>query len=195
MDNKNQLRIEIKRELKEISSVRRQKEEAYLYREVTNLVEWQKADLILGYLSFGEEFSVDKLLEIGLAEGKRVAVPKVMGRHLDFFVVEDLSPDRFELRRGIREPKKFCEERGIAEIKERESVILKQFNSPLILVPGLAFSKNGDRLGRGGGFYDKYLTRFAYLYSLGICFSDQIRGVIPVNEDDKSVDKVIYSSL
>lgn len=194
MTDKNQLRREIRKELKEISGERRKVEEEKTSLMVQRLSEWGKADLILGYLSFGEEFSVDFLLKLGLSMGKKIAVPKVLGNNIDFFCIDNLNPSQFELIRGIREPKRSPEEK----IDIRRAVDFKEFNSPLMLVPGLAFSPKGERLGRGRGFYDRYLglnSDFRFrLFTVGICFSDQIKSFVPINKDDKLVDKVVFSS-
>lgn len=60
----------------------------------------------------------------------------------------------------------------------------------IILVPGIGFSKTGNRLGRGKGFYDKYLESFNGL-KVGICFKEQLRNEIPFEEHDQKMDFVI----
>ena len=62
----------------------------------------------------------------------------------------------------------------------------------LILVPGLAFSKDGHRLGRGGGFFDRLLTgRAKEAFKLGICFSFQVLETVPTVAHDIVMDAVI----
>ncbi len=60
----------------------------------------------------------------------------------------------------------------------------------LILVPGLAFGENGSRLGRGKGFYDKYLENFSGL-KIGVCFSEQIFEELPMEPNDVFVDYIV----
>lgn len=66
------------------------------------------------------------------------------------------------------------------------------FDDAVILVPGRAFTQDGERLGRGGGFYDRYLKENKKkLHSIGICFSVQLVGSIPVDPCDVPVDEVL----
>ena len=66
------------------------------------------------------------------------------------------------------------------------------FPPELILVPGLAFSHSGQRLGRGGGFYDRFLVgQGAKVFKLGVCFEFQLLESIPVEPHDAVMDVVI----
>ncbi len=60
-----------------------------------------------------------------------------------------------------------------------------------ILVPGLSFDKRGFRLGRGGGHYDKLLAKYENVYTIGICFNEQITlNDLPIELHDKRVQKI-----
>ena len=73
-----------------------------------------------------------------------------------------------------------------------ESQLELPFIPDLVLVPGLAFTRGGHRLGRGGGFYDRLLTgRAKDSYKLGICFAPQLLESIPTGEHDAVLDAVI----
>lgn len=73
-----------------------------------------------------------------------------------------------------------------------ESELELPFIPDLVLVPGLAFSRAGHRLGRGGGFYDRLLAgRAKGASKLGICFGLQLLDSIPVEEHDAVLDAVI----
>jgi len=60
----------------------------------------------------------------------------------------------------------------------------------LIVLPGLAFSRTGDRLGRGKGFYDKYLSNYRGV-KIGVCFSDQLEDEIPTESHDIVLDYIV----
>ena len=66
----------------------------------------------------------------------------------------------------------------------------------LILVPGMAFTENGHRLGRGKGYYDTYLQKAKSVgvnpKTLALAFNEQILSEIPVNDHDYNIDRVIY---
>lgn len=80
----------------------------------------------------------------------------------------------------------------IAPTLRVESELKLPFTPDLVLVPGLAFSRDNHRLGRGGGFYDRLLGgRASSGYKLGVCFSTQIRETIPTETHDVVVNDVI----
>ena len=60
----------------------------------------------------------------------------------------------------------------------------------VILVPGLAFSEKGERLGRGKGFYDKYLSQYRGI-KIGICFSEQLVQNLPTEKHDETLDYIV----
>lgn len=60
----------------------------------------------------------------------------------------------------------------------------------LILVPGLVFTERGERLGRGKGFYDKYLSNYSGI-KIGVCFSEQLEETIPTEEHDMTLDYIV----
>ena len=73
-----------------------------------------------------------------------------------------------------------------------ESMLELPFVPDLVLVPGVAFSRTGHRLGRGGGFYDRLLSgRARNAYKLGICFASQLLDAVPTEEHDAVLDAVI----
>lgn len=116
------------------------------------LPEYRQADTVLGYMNFGAEFASDLWVEGVLADGKRLALPKVNhhANRLDLYWVEDPENQLAAGLWGIREP--------VVERCER----LDGLNDvEFILLPGVAFARDGARLGYGGGFYDKLLANLA----------------------------------
>lgn len=78
---------------------------------------------------------------------------------------------------------------GVYEPSNTTEIELTEID--LILVPGLAFQLNGNRLGRGKGFYDKLLKN-SKAYKIGICYSFQIVDHIPVDDWDETLDEIVY---
>lgn len=66
-----------------------------------------------------------------------------------------------------------------------------RYKKPLILTPGLAFDSNNNRLGRGQGFYDRWLASHTNIYSIGVCHDFQILNHIPVEPHDKALDMIV----
>lgn len=113
------------------------------------LPECRDASTVLGYMNFGSEFACDLFAARVLAEGKRLALPKV-NRHtnlLDLYWVEDFENQLAPGLWGIREP--------VVERCERVGALNEV---EFALLPGVAFTRGGARLGYGGGFYDKLLA-------------------------------------
>lgn len=74
---------------------------------------------------------------------------------------------------------------------ENGAEIRAEIDYDCILVPGLAFDKRGFRLGRGGGHYDKLLAKYENVYTIGVCFNEQIANRdLPIEPHDKQVQKV-----
>ncbi len=114
------------------------------------LPEYQQANAVLGHMNFGAEFASELWVARALADGKRLALPKVNHHtnQLDLYWVDDLENQLAAGLWGIREP--------VVERCER----LDRLNEvEFVLLPGVAFSRNGARLGYGGGYYDKLLAR------------------------------------
>ncbi len=61
----------------------------------------------------------------------------------------------------------------------------------LIIVPGMAFDRAGHRLGRGRGYYDRFLSRTRDIYKIGVCFPFQLADNVPTEETDVTMDEVI----
>ena len=73
-----------------------------------------------------------------------------------------------------------------------EAPIVEPAEIGIILVPGLAFTRQGHRLGRGGGYYDRYLAQLpSTTFKLGVCFSIQIVPALPIEPHDQPMDAVV----
>lgn len=140
---------------------------------------YKKAELVLAYMNFGSEFEADGFARRVLEDGKSLALPKLKTDRsgLDLHVVSDMGDLEVGLW-GIREP------RG-GDLVEDFSLV------DFILVPGVAFSRDGDRLGYGGGFYDRLLVnKRSDAASVAAAFSFQVVEQIPVEENDIPVDGI-----
>lgn len=147
------------------------------------LPEYRQAGAVLGYMNFGAEFASGLWVERVLADGKRLALPKVNRHtnHLDLYWVEDTESQLEAGLWGIREP--------VVERCER----LNSLNEvEFALLPGVAFTRGGARLGYGGGFYDKLLANRAQLPMLvAAAFAMQLVGQLPQEATDVRVERVV----
>ncbi|WP_456456017.1 5-formyltetrahydrofolate cyclo-ligase [Thermovibrio sp.] len=116
------------------------------------------------------------LAELFLEEGKVVAFPKVVGKEIypvKVSSLRELSPGKF----GIKEPP-YTPENFLREIE-------------VVITPGVAFDREGYRLGYGGGFYDRFFCRFPVKLKVGVCYSFQLLNSLPREPFDVPVDLVI----
>jgi 5-formyltetrahydrofolate cyclo-ligase len=144
------------------------------------LPEYKQSGVVLGYMNFGAEFASELLIQKALADGKRLALPRVNHHtnQLDLYWVDDLE-NQLELGLWeIREP--------IVERCERLNTLNEV---EFALLPGVAFTRDGARLGYGGGFYDKLLARMTHRPALvAAAFALQIVEQIPQEATDVKVE-------
>ena len=146
---------------------------------VVALPEFQRAEVVLGYLSLPGEVNVDGILAAAWKAGKRVAVPAA--RNDGEYRPAWLTPNESLTRGGFN---------------VRQPVVpfwAKPDGYGLVVVPGVAFTANGDRLGHGKGFYDRMLARLGAKVTCktGVCFSFQLAPEWPVNETDVAMNVVV----
>ena len=139
---------------------------------------YRNAKTVYGYLPYNQEVRTVPMLEQALRDGKRVAVPKVYGDTMKFIYLEDLSKVA-KSDMGIPEP---VSDTPVAEDK-----------TALVLMPGLAFTEKGDRMGYGGGFYDRFLAEEPDHPTLALCYDFQIVDSLPTEAFDIPVDTVLWA--
>ena len=139
---------------------------------------YRNAKTIYGYLPYNQEVRTVPMLEQALRDGKRVAVPKVFGDEMKFLYLEDLT----KVAKGYA---------GIPEPMADSPVA--DDPTALVLMPGLAFDPQGHRIGYGGGFYDKFLSREPNHPTLALCYEFQMVEHLETEEFDIPVDTVIWA--
>lgn len=137
---------------------------------------WKTAENVFVYLPLAWEVGTQAIIDAANADGKRIAVP-VSGENGEMTAVYVTPSTVF--RRG-----KF----GILEPENTGEILLPQ-NASLILVPALAFDRQGTRLGRGGGYYDRWLSGTVGV-RIGLCYSCFLMKRLPKEEHDFAVDAV-----
>ena len=139
---------------------------------------YRDAKTIYGYMPYNQEVRTVPMLEQALADGKRVAVPKCYGDEMKFIYLEDLT----QVEKGYA---------GIPEPIADEPVADDE--TALVLMPGLAFDEAGHRIGYGGGFYDKFLSREPGHPTLALCYDFQMLPNLETEEHDIPVDYVLWA--
>lgn len=143
---------------------------------------FRAARTVLVYASMPEEVATDAIAVRAMAQGKTVLVPR-------------LGPEGPEVCR-VSSWEKDLRVQGLKRFREPEPALPA---APLdgidwVLVPGLAFTRDGRRVGRGGGFYDQLLPKLpAGVFSAGLAYDIQIFESLPVEPHDQRVDKVYWA--
>lgn len=170
---------------------------ADICKSIISSAEYETADIILAYMALKDEVNLGPVIVDALKNGKKVAVPKIMNFEkgfMQFFYLDKnqtLSSQTGSGTLGISEP----DENLLTPVNQNEFKNKKI----LILVPGRAFTTGGDRLGRGKGFYDRYLNGLLQsarnnVVLAGVCFDFQLKKSLPVNDRDIKMD-IIFSIL
>lgn len=149
MLNKKEMRKEIKEMWKDFQGEARAQAEKEIYEQLFSHPFWVESQIIATTISMPMEINTKPIVQRAWTEGKTVAVPlvNVKGKYMTFYQITGYE----ELVRGtmdILEPSPASQS---VELDEKS----------LCIVPGLAFSKEGYRVGFGGGFYDRFLTNFS----------------------------------
>ena len=139
---------------------------------------YKNAKTIYGYLPYNQEVRTVPMLEQAIKDGKRVAVPKCYGDEMRFIYMDDLT----QVENGYANIPEPIADGPVADDK-----------TALVLMPGMAFTKNGDRMGYGGGFYDKFLAAEPDHPTLALCYAFQMVESLPTEEYDIPVDCVLWA--
>ncbi len=140
--------------------------------------EYKNAKKLFLYVSVGKEVSTRKLISQALGDGKKVYIPICYGggiMHAARLKSED------ELVGGRY---------GIPTVSEESEKALPD-ELDFILVPGVCFDRRGNRLGRGGGYYDRYLANDIGASLVGVCRKEQLLDYMNVDEHDRKVNIII----
>ena len=139
---------------------------------------YQQAKTIYGYLPYNQEVRTVPILEQAIRDGKRVAVPRICGTEMWFFYMDDFSLAE-EGYRGIPEPP--------ADAQKATD------ETALVLMPGVAFDLQGNRIGYGGGFYDRFLQLEPNHHTVALCYDFQVFPQLQTQEFDIPVDQVLWA--
>jgi 5-formyltetrahydrofolate cyclo-ligase len=180
---KKQLRQRIIAMREQLSPDVRAAHSAAITQHLRKLPTYQQANVVLGYMNFGAEFDSGTWVKQVLTDGKQLALPKV-NRHtnqLNLYWVDDLASQLAAGLWGIPEP--------VAERCERLNTLNEV---EFALLPGVAFTRSGARLGYGGGFYDKLLVLIEHRPTLvAAAFGLQVVEDMPQEATDVKVEWVV----
>lgn len=150
------------------------------------LPEYDAAKTVMFYVDVRDEVRTRQALPEALKSGKRIVVPYCVDGELELFWLEDMNELELGMYR-ILEPK--------AELRDVASKNLQPEDLDLVMVPGVAFDREGGRTGHGKGYYDKLLQHARIDAPLiALSFECQLFEKIPAEDHDIYMDKVVTES-
>lgn len=182
-ERKRKIRQELLRKLKAHKEEDRRKKSSTIAKKLFFLKEFVQAKTVLFYLSLDGEVDTVRMIKDAIKQGKRVALPVVRKEKREMFasLVGDIDAEMAPGPHGTRHPKEEC----ICPVSP-ESI-------DLVVVPGLAFDEAGNRLGRGMGYYDRFLSCLPdHVPTVGLAFDFQIiKDFPPLEPHDLCVTTVL----
>ena len=187
-EEKRQLRAETRATLVALSRARFAEAGHAVLGPVSDTDAFRNARIVLAFLPMPREIDTVPLIDASLAAGKTVGVPRIEGDDIAFVALDPAwrawPRDRF----GIPEPPADAVRLEAAELAAGPT---------LVLAPGLAFDRSGGRLGRGKGYYDRFLAALdgfrpepGALSVAGVCLREQLVDRVPADGRDRRVDAV-----
>lgn len=179
--DKHELRKQLKAKRSALTKEQQQSSSALICEHILASEYYRKAKTILGYLAFGKELNLDAVLVKAIQDRKQVYVPFIVSetefQAVRLFSLEDLVLDRY----------------GIRTLNMPEEII-DPSSLDLVLVPAVAFAKDGSRLGMGAGYYDRFLLRCEQAEKLGIAYESLLQEQLPSDEYDIPIERLVTES-
>ena len=182
MESKTDIRKEIKRQLREQGSRVRTERSLLIQKKLLSDIKFRECRVVMIYVSLPEEVATEYLIQQALKLRKRVVVPYIQQENNELRVSEITSMENLEKGLyGILQPKP----------GELKSVPLEEID--LVVVPAIAFDTKNMRLGRGKGYFDRFLSKksLCNAETIGLAFDFQVKETLPYEDHDKPVDRVL----
>jgi len=143
---------------------------------------YQQSEKIMLYIATKSEVQTQRIIESAQKDNKKIYIPLIIQEQ------HDLTPSLvIDYEKEIA-----LGNLGIYQPKEEFHRLFPPNILDLVIIPGVAFTQQGHRLGRGGGYYDRFLKKLSgQAYSVALAFEMQIIKEIPLEESDMPVDCII----
>ena len=174
---KKKLREQMQKERDRLPAADKDKLDKDLVHKLHELIEQRVPKSVHCYLPMGSEVDISPVIESLLQSGTRVITPKSLPkRKLEHLVLKSTH----EL------------EDGIFGTRHPSGGLVFGGSYDMIIVPGLAFDRQGNRLGYGAGYYDSFLQEQAGAYKVGVAYPFQVLKQLPTEAHDVPLNKVLY---
>jgi len=184
-DEKHKLRQFILNKLRNQNQKERNEKSSLLENKIISSREFQSSKIIMLYAAMSYEVETIDIIEHALRVGKVVLLPRINTAIKEIIPckIKDLEKETYMCKYGFREPNQSID------------VFHDTSKIDMVVVPGIAFDSHNNRLGRGAGYYDRFLVNLTDTTArLGICFDFQVQEHVPCGPHDQPVDFVISNS-
>ena len=169
---KTEIRKTLLKQRRVLSASKKTQYELQMLNSLRTWDVFKEACIIHIFLSKADEPETSQIIELAWKSGKKIGVPCVLPDtlellHSQLISFEDLRPGAL----GVLEP----------SLEQRTALTPESFD--LVIVPGVAFDRQGGRLGYGKGYYDRFL-KMTRAFRIGVCFSSQIVESVPMEDHD-----------
>ena len=169
--DKNNLRDKFRKSRNGLLLKDKEKKSKRIAKKVFSLQEFKNARVIMFYFSFEGEVRTEEMIDAALNMGKRVVLPVVIDRQGKMEVFEVKKDYKKQLTKGAF---------GIMGIKKSLTEKFNKKNIEMVIVPGIVFDKEGQRIGFGYGYYDRFLKKLKKeVCRVGLAYELQVINKIP----------------
>lgn len=181
MKTKAEIRREMLEKLKNMDKEEKERRNARIREKLFSYDRFKKANVIMSYVSKPYEVDTWDIIKRSLEMGKKVAVPFILEQ--ERLILPSLIVDHRELIPGPF---------GIYQPHPDNLRQLNLNQIEIILVPGLAFDKQGNRIGHGQGYFDRFLKKISpNAHTIGLAYEFQILNTLPFDPEDIPVSTLI----
>ena len=178
--NKAQYRSCLRERLQALTPQQRKHKSRQACHHLIHTSFFQEASMVMMYLAMSEELDLADAMRVAWEQGKEVVVPLVSWRDRTMIPVRLPSLDEPLIK----------DAHGLWHPEEPAPVPVERID--LVVTPGLGFDTQGHRLGRGGGFYDRFFAGIrTRVLRLAVAFSEQVLDDLPVDDSDEPVDGLV----
>ncbi len=186
IDEKKSLRETVRKKRDSMTAAEVEAKSAAIAEKLMATAEYKKAKVVLFYAAKGNEVATGKMIEKALKEDKKVLLPitNTAAKEIEISEITNYTSD---LKKGAF---------GIMEPNRKTAPVVGKIDA--VIVPGVAFDKEGHRLGYGHGYYDKLLHKLAGkntgLVKIGLAYDCQVVEKLPRESHDHPMDVIVTES-
>ena len=206
IQRKKEIRRSVRRKRDALSDTEVQNLSERISEHVVRLPEFQRADYLMCYMAFRNEVDCNNIMLTGVREGKQIYLPKVEGEEMSFYPLDLSEEERTVLTTvDLQEAKAVF--RDLLKKMTGTRLVLSSYRIPepvsgrafqqeqqdrsFMVLPGLVYDRMGNRLGYGGGYYDRFLA-VCHPAHVAVAYSFQIHDeILPCLETDIRPDRII----